>query len=63
MGAAKQILSSLENSLKEATRIGYKRGAKAVLKEFGPHAGRALNKGDGSIMKTYNEINRIIKKL
>ena len=63
MGAAKQILSGLENVIKEATRVGYKKGAETVLKEFGPHAGRVLQKGDGSIMKTFNEIRRAIKKL
>lgn len=63
MSAAIQILSGLENAIKEATRGGYKRGAETVLKEFGPHASRALRNGDGSIMKTFNEISRTIKKL
>jgi len=63
MGAAKQILSNLESVIREATKTGYKKGAETVLKEFGPHAGRALHNGDGSIMKTFNEIRRTINKL
>lgn len=63
MSAAKQVLSGLENVIKEATKLGYKKGAETVLKQFGPHAGRALQNGDGSIMKTFNEIRRAITKL
>ena len=63
MSTAKKILNGLEDIIKDATKVGYKKGAKTVLKEFGPHAGRALKNGDGSIMKTYNEIQRTIKKL
>lgn len=63
MGAAKKIISNLGNLLKKSTKIGYKKGAETVLKQFAPHAGRALRKGDGSIMKTYNEIIRTLKKL
>lgn len=63
MSAAKNILSGLESVIKEATRTGYKKGAKTVLKEFAPHAGRELRKGNGGIMKTYNEINRALKKM
>ncbi|MCC3359718.1 hypothetical protein [Bacillus sp. REN16] len=63
MSTAKKLLSGLETAIKEATKIGYKRGAKDVLKEFGPHAGRALRNGDGSIMKTFNEISKAIKKM
>ncbi len=63
MGAAKQILSGLENVIKEATKVGYKKGAETVLNQFAPHAGRALKNGDGSVMKTFNEIKRTINKL
>ena len=63
MSTAKKILNGLEDVIKDATRVGYKKGAKTVLKEFSPHAGRALKNGDGSIIKTYNEIQRTIKKL
>jgi hypothetical protein len=63
MSAGKQILSGLENVIKEATRTGYKKGAETVLREFAPHAGRELKKGNGAIMKTFNEISRAIKKM
>jgi hypothetical protein len=63
MSIAKNIFSGFEAAIKEATKIGYKRGAQGVLKEFGPHAGRALRNGDGSIMKTFNEVTRAIKKM
>ncbi len=63
MSIAKNIFSGFESAIKEATKIGYKRGAQSVLKEFGPHAGRALRNGDGSIMKTFNEVTRAIKKM
>lgn len=63
MGAAKQILSNLESAIREATKFGFKKGTETVLREFRPHAGRALQKGDGSIMKTFNEIRRTINKL
>lgn len=63
MNAAKQIVSNLERVIREATKVGYKKGAETVLKEFGPHAGRALQKGDGSIMKTFNKIRNSINKL
>lgn len=64
MSIAKKIFSGLEDVLiRNATREGFKKGAETVLKEFAPHAGRALQKGDGSIMKTFNKISRTINKL
>jgi flagellar biosynthesis/type III secretory pathway protein FliH len=63
MSIAKQMISGLENALKEATKIGFKKGGETVLKEFAPHAGRALKKGDGSIMATFNTVKNQLKKL
>jgi hypothetical protein len=67
MSISKNIFSGFEAAINEATKIatkiGYKRGAQDVLKEFGPHAGRALRNGDGSMMKTFNEVTRAIKKM
>lgn len=64
MSAIKQSFSDLESSIRErkAIKIGFKMGAEAVLKQFSPHAGRALQKGDGSIMRTYNKVRSAIRK-
>lgn len=59
MQPAKQILTGMEKAFKSV----FKSGAKSVLKEFAPHAGRELQKGNGAIMKTFNEVNRALKKL
>lgn len=65
MGAAKDWLADIGRSAinnKKAKRA-FTKGAKSVLREFAPHAGRRLQKGDGSIMRTYNIIRNALKKL
>jgi len=59
MQPAKQVLTGIEKAFKSL----FKSGGEAVLKEFAPHAGRELKKGNGEIMKTYNEVKRTLKKL
>jgi len=65
LGAAKDWLLDISRSAisnKKAKRA-FTKGAHSVLREFGPHAGRRLQKGDGSIMRTYNIIRNALKKL
>lgn len=59
MKAEKLIAEGLEKGLK----IAYKAGGEAVRQAFAHDAGRLLRKGDGSVMKTFNEIGRILKKM
>jgi hypothetical protein len=49
--------------MQEAFKGVFKQGGEQVLKEFAPHAGRLLQKGDGSVMKTFNEVTHALKKL
>lgn len=59
MNALNPILKGLEQAFKQS----FKSGGQTVLKEFAPHAGRLLQKSDGSVMKTFNEVTRALKKL
>lgn len=59
MSARKQILTEFGNAIQKVTRIAYSN----VLKPLASHAGRELQKGNGGFMRTYNRINRNIKKM
>lgn len=65
MGAAKDLISRIGRKAINNRQVkqAYKKGANTVLQQFAPHAGRRLQKGDGSIMKTYNIIRNGLKKL
>lgn len=59
MSVPNAILKGLEGAFKTV----FKSGATQTLKEFAPHAGRLLQKGDGTVMKTFNEVSKALKKL
>lgn len=65
MGVFKNLFTEGSRSTinKGDAKKAFKKGAETVLHEFGPHAGRRLQKGDGSIMRTFNLINNKLKKL
>lgn len=53
----------IANALEKGLKIAYKAGGEAVRQAFAHDAGRLLSKGEGSVMKTFNEVGRALKKM
>lgn len=53
----------IANALEKGLKIAYKAGGEAVRQAFAHDAGRLLQKGDGSVMKTFNAVGRVLKKM
>lgn len=53
----------IANGFEKGLKIAYKAGAEATRQAFAHDAGRLLAKGDGGVMRTFNAIGRILKKM
>lgn len=59
MSATNIMLKGFEAAFKTV----FKSGVLETANKFAPHAGRLLQKGDGSVMKTLNDVRRAVTKM